>query len=115
MDTPSTIAVVVSSLSFGAYGLACFLDKRMVAEFERYRAARIRVLTGALQLAASIGLVVGLSYAPLLVLSATGLAVMMLAALAVRVRIRDPLYAALPALAYLLLNVFIVWRTVRTR
>ena len=110
MDTPTAVAIGISSVSFGAYGLACFLDKRMVAEFERYRAAPVRVLTGALQVAASAGLLLGIRYRPLLLLSASGLAVMMLAAVAVRVRIRDPIHAALPALGYFLLNAFIAWR-----
>lgn len=113
MDTPTAVAIGISSASFGAYGLACFLDKRMVGEFERYRAASLRTITGGLQVAASIGLVLGLRYPPLLVLSAGGLALMMLGAVAVRIRIRDPLYAALPAIAYCMLNAYIAWHTIR--
>ena len=47
MDTPTAVAIGISSLSFGAYGLACFLDPRMVGEFVRYRAASFRAITGA--------------------------------------------------------------------
>lgn len=113
MDTPTAVAVGISSLSFGAYGLACFLDPRMVAEFVRYRAGSLRVTTGALQIAASVGLILGLRYRPLLLLSASGLAAMMLVAVVVRVRIRDPIHAALPAVGYCVLNAFIVWRALQ--
>ena len=114
MDTPTAVAIGISSLSFGAYGLACFLDPRMVGEFVRYRAASFRAITGALQIAASAGLLLGLRYRPLLLLSASGLAAMMLVATVVRVRIRDPIAATLPALGYCLLNAFIVWRAVKS-
>lgn len=113
MDTPTAVAIGISSLSFGAYGLACFLDPRMVGEFVRYRAASFRVATGALQIAASAGLILGIRYRPLLLLSASGLAAMMLVAVVVRVRIRDPIPAALPALGYCVLNGFIAWRALR--
>ena len=85
----------------------------MAGEFERYRAARLRTLTGALQVAASLGLVAGYYYPPLLLVSAGGLAVMMIGAMIVRVRIRDPLLAAVPAFVFFCINLYIVAATVR--
>lgn len=82
----------------------------MVAEFERYRVPKLRQITGALQLAAGAGLIAGYFYRPLLLSAAAGLAVMMLVGVGIRVRIRDPWYAALPAAILMLLNVFIVVR-----
>ena len=111
MQLATTIATGISSLSFAIYGAGCFLSREMAVEFERYR---LGSMIGALQLAASVGLLVGLVFPSLLALSAGGLAVMMLLAGLVRVRIRDPWYAALPALSLLALNLFIVW-TVRPR
>ncbi len=83
----------------------------MEIEFERYQLAPYRMLTGGLQIVASIGLLIGLIVGSparwLIVVSAGGLATMMLFAVLVRVRVRDPLYAALPALIFLWLNAFI--------
>lgn len=104
------IAPLLSAILFGGYGLNCLLSERMVAEFERYRLPGLRQLTGALQVAASLGLLAGLLYRPLLLLSSGGLALMMFLAVVTRFRIKDPLLAAIPALALCLLNAFIFVR-----
>lgn len=102
------IAQGISIAVFVWYGMSCFLSERMVAEFERYRLARFRVLTGVLQVAGSLGLIVGHFSRPILLFSAGGLATMMFLAVITRVRIRDPLYAAIPAFTLFALNLFIV-------
>jgi hypothetical protein len=60
--------------------------------------------------AASLGLLLGLFYRPLLLLSSGGLALMMFLAVVTRFRIKDPLLAAVPALVLCLLNAFIFVR-----
>lgn len=103
-----TIAQGISIVLFLCYGLSCFFSKRMVVEFERYRLARFRGMTGALQVAASLGILLGHFYSrPILVFSAGGLAVMMFLAVLTRFRIRDAVYLALPAFALCLLNAYI--------
>jgi DoxX-like family len=102
------IAQAISIASFVWYGMSCFVSAAMVAEFERYRLARFRSLTGMLQVAGSLGLFAGYFSRPLLLLSAGGLAAMMLLGVLVRLRIRDPLVAAIPAFAFFALNLFIV-------
>jgi len=47
-------------------------------------------------------------FRPILLLSAGGLTVMMFLAVVTRFKIRDPLYAAIPAFVLFLLNLFIV-------
>lgn len=110
MQTGTTIAVALSSASFASYGLSCLLSSRMVREFERYGLGRFRTITGVLQIAASLGLVAG-AILPrlrlLIVLSAAGLAAMMFLAVLVRLRIRDPWPAALPAFGFFCLNLYI--------
>ena len=108
MPSTAGIAQAISIASFAWYGVSCFVSSTMVAEFERYRLARVRGLTGVLQVAGSLGLLAGYFSRPLLLLSAGGLATMMLLGVLVRLRIRDPLSAAIPAFALLVLNVFIV-------
>lgn len=104
----TTLAQVLSIVSFAGYGTSCLFSKKMVAEFERFGLARFRLLTGALQLAGSLGLVAGFFSRTLLLQSAGGLATLMLLGVIVRVRVRDPLAAMVPAAAFFCLNLFLV-------
>ncbi|MDQ6635403.1 MAG: DoxX family protein [Gemmatimonadota bacterium] len=108
MQLGITIAAALSSTVFLWYGAGLFRSRAMVVEFERYHLAPYRTITGALQLAAGVGVLTGLRFRPLLLLSAGGLAAMMLGAVVVRLRVRDPLLAAIPALLLFCLNLFIV-------
>lgn len=108
MPSIAGIAQAISIASFAWYGTSCFVSAAMVTEFERYRLARFRSLTGLLQIAGSLGLLAGYVSRPLLLLSAGGLAAMMFLGVLVRLSIRDPLVAAIPACAYLALNLYIV-------
>jgi hypothetical protein len=97
----------ISTALFAGYGLSYFFSKKMIAEFDRYRLPGQRVLTGLLQIAGAIGLVAGHFNRPILLLSSGGLALMMFLAVVTRFRIRDPLYAAIPAFSLFLLNAYI--------
>jgi len=101
-------AQALSIISFAWYGLGCFFSAPMIADFARYGPSRLRVLTGGLQVAGSLGLLLGYVYQPLRLLAAGGLAAMMFAAILVRLKIRDPLRASIPAFLYLCLNLFLV-------
>ncbi len=103
----ATIAQIISSILFAWYGMSALFSESMVDEFKRYRLARFRVLTGLLQVAASLGIIVGHFYRPILLISAGGLATMMILGVITRVKIKDPLPAALPAFALCLLNLLI--------
>jgi len=99
----------ISAICFGWYGLACFFSTSMIEEFDRWRVPTLRILTGGLQVAAALGILLGhFFYRPILLLSAGGLAVMMFCALLARVRIRDKVVNAIPAFTLMLLNIFIV-------
>ena len=107
---PDNIAVIAQSISailFSFYGLYALFSESMVREFQRYGLARFRVLTGVLQVAGSLGIIAGHFYSPLLLISAGGLTAMMLLGVITRVRIKDPLAAALPAFTLAVLNLFI--------
>jgi len=107
MQRATQIAQIFSLISFGCYGAGCLLSKRMVGEFERYRMPSVRVLTGCLQMAASAGLALGFYNRPVALAASGGLAVMMFVAVVVRFKIQDSWVAALPALGFCLLNLFI--------
>ena len=82
----------------------------MEAEFERYGVPGLRRWTGFLQILAGSGLLAGYVYRPFMLSAAGGLAVMMLVGVGIRIRIRDPWYATLPAFLLMLLNAFIFVR-----
>lgn len=103
-----TIAAALSGLAFFGFGAGLLVSPDMITDFTRYGLARYRVPIAALQLAGSLGLLIGLWFRPLLLLSATGLAAMMVIALLVRRRIGDPVSAAIPAFVLLCLNVYVV-------
>lgn len=99
--------IAFSALSFLGYGSACFWVPRMRIEFERYGLGSLRTWVGGLQWAAALGLLVGLSQPWIGRVAAAGLAVMMLVALGVRIKINDPWPQCLPALVYLALNAYL--------
>jgi len=103
-----TLLVVASSLSFLGYGVHCLRSESMRSEFARYGLAHLRVLTGALEVLAGIGLLVGLWWPLALQVSSAGLALLMLCALVARIRVRDAVPLWLPAFALLVLNVWIL-------
>ena len=80
----------------------------MVQEFGRYQLPQARVLIGILQILASVGLIVGYFYCPILLISASGLALMIFLAVITLFKIRDPFWLAIPALSLCALNLFIV-------
>ncbi len=101
------VLILFSSLSFLAYGIGCFMSTYIRCEFERYHLGSQRPLVGALQLAAAIGLLAGLSQPWLGRAAAAGLALMMLVAVGTRIKIKDPLLRIIPALFYLALNAYL--------
>lgn len=64
-------------------------------------------MVGSLQIAAAFGLLGGLSQPWLGQAAAVGLALMMLVAVGVRIKIRDTLWQTVPALFYLALNAYL--------
>ncbi len=106
-DNSAVIAQSISVILFAFYGMYAVFSESMVREFERYGLARFRVLTGVLQVAGSLGIMIGHFYRPLLLISAGGLTAMMLLGVMTRVKIKDPLAATLPAFTLAVLNLFI--------
>jgi len=104
------LLAAVSAAAFLFYGLACLFSSRLVAEFERYRLARFRVLVGSLEVAGALGLIAGWWFPPLQIAAASGLAALMLCGLWARWRIRDPWYAMLPAFVLGVVNLLISLR-----
>ncbi len=81
----------------------------MKEEFKRFDLEKLGLMTIILEFAGAAGLLVGLLFNPLLIFSSLGLALLMFAALVVRVQRRDGLLISLPALFFMFLNAYICW------
>lgn len=99
--------ILCSAVSFLGYGAACFLSESLKREFQRYGLGSQRALIGVLQLGAALGLLAGLDQPWMGRAAAAGLALMMLVAVGVRIRIKDSLLQTIPALFYLVLNAYL--------
>jgi hypothetical protein len=77
----------------------------MVLEFNRFGMSNPqRVLTGSLQISGAAGLLAGFMFPLLGLLASGGLAVMMLVAFIVRIKIKDGFLESAPSLIFLALN-----------
>lgn len=107
-----TLLIVISSLSFMGYGIAYFSSKKMKSEFQRFGLEKVGALTAILEILGAIGLLLGLKIHLILLVSAAGLAVLILLGVAVRIKVRDTLWVTLPALFYMILNAYIFFMSV---
>ena len=103
-----TIAILGSSVAFLIYGGLCLSTLSMQGEFKRFGLENLRTLTGALEVLGGLGLLVGLKWPFALRLSSAGLSLLMIAGLAVRIKVGDGWLLSLPAFALMLLNVYIL-------
>ena len=104
-----TIAVLVSSVSFFAYAFSYFMTPHMKNEFKRFGLEKIGLTTVLLEILGALGLLVGLKFYFLLMISSLGLALLMLAGLIVRIKLKDSIWISLPAFFYMMLNTYIFW------
>ena len=101
------ICILISSLSFFAYAISYFISPHMKKEFKRFGLEKIGLLTMVLEFIGATGLIVGLKFNPILIVSSLGLALLMFCGLIVRIRLKDNLWISLPALFYMVLNTYI--------
>jgi hypothetical protein len=112
MMTIHTLLVLLSSGAFFIYGISYFVTPHMKEEFKRFGLEKLGLMTIVLEFAGAVGLLVGLLFNPLLIFSSLGLALLMFAAVVVRVQRRDSLWISLPALFFMFLNAYICWAAV---
>ncbi|MDG1492017.1 MAG: DoxX family protein [Planctomycetota bacterium] len=101
---------IVSAIVFVGYGGLCLHRTAMVSEFERFGAARFRVLTGWLEILGGLGLVVSFWLPALLPFAAGGLGLLMFFAVLARARVRDSLLKSSPALVLMVGNGLLAFR-----
>lgn len=98
---------LLTGLSFLVFGSGCFFSARMRKEFQRYGLGRFRLLTGGLQVAGGLGLLLGAWSDHIGFAASLGLAVLMLMGVGVRRKIGDTWLQTIPAIAYCLLAVIL--------
>jgi len=108
MDAIDVISIF-TGLSFIVYGVNSFISNRMIREFDRWGLADKRQLIGGAQLIAGIGVLVGFKSDFVLILSALFIMAMMLVAIMVRIKIKDNISDILPAIAYILLSMVMLY------
>tara|TARA_B100001175_G_C19335812_1_gene554846 strand:+ start:509 stop:847 length:339 start_codon:yes stop_codon:yes gene_type:complete len=106
--TFSLILILISGVSFVIYGISSFFSKKMLVEYKRWGYPEQRLLIGGLQFLGGLGLFVGLYFEPLIPLSSASLLLLMLAAIGVRIKIKDQPIMMLPAVFYALINFLIL-------
>lgn len=102
-----TALILISSLSFLAYGIAYFKSPKMKSEFKRFGLEKAGALTAILEIVGALGLLLGFKFQLLLLISAGGLALLMLLGVAIRIKYKDSLWVSLPATFFMLLNGYI--------
>ena len=104
-----TFLVIFSALSFLVFGITCFVTDHMRAEFVRYGLSKQLYLVGSLQIIGAIGLCAGyfLDLNLLTIISAIGLALLMLLGFGVRLRTRDTFIQSAPSVIYSAINTYI--------
>lgn len=109
-----TFCVLLSGISFLGYAIAYFKGQKMKKEFIRFGLEKYAFLTILFEIIGAVGLLSGhfLDWPILLKISATGLTLMMILGILVRIKIKDGLFLILPAFFFFLLNAYIAWFSV---
>lgn len=108
-----TFSVFLSSISFLGYGISYFAGTHMKREFRRFKLEKYGVLIVVLELLGAVGLLIGFwIYQPLLIVASGGLALLMLMGLILRLKLKDALWLSLPALFFMILNAYILWKAI---
>jgi hypothetical protein len=107
MNTLYLLLVLFSSVSFIIYGSLLLVSAKMQNEFKRFKLEKFTILTGVLELLGGIGLLVGLKFGFILLISSGGLALLMLLGFGVRLKIKDSFLLTMPSLFFMLLNLYV--------
>lgn len=101
--------VLVSSLSFMGYSISYFTSPHMKNEFERFKLKKFGLFVIILQILAAFGLLAGLLFTTILLISSGGLALLMLLGLITRIKSKDSFLVCSPTIFYMSLNSYIYY------
>lgn len=100
-------SILISSLSFLGYAISYFTSSHMKREFERFNLKKFGLIVILFEGLGAIGLLVGMYFKPILLVSSGGLALLMFLGVVTRLRVKDSLRVTLPALFFMFLNAVI--------
>ena len=106
------ISIVFSSFSFLAYTVAYFVAPKLRTEFEELKISKLSKLVVGLELLGALGLLVGILFNPILIISSLGLSVLMLLGVSIRLKQKQHFKLTLQAGFFMLLNGFIFWESI---
>lgn len=101
--------VLISSLSFMGYSISYFTSSHMKTEFDRFKLKKFGLFVIILEILGAFGILAGLLFTPILLLSSGGLAVLMLLGLITRIKSKDSFLVSSPAIFYMILNSYIFY------
>jgi len=104
-----TVCILISSFSFFAYAFSYFKAQHMKDEFKRFGLEKMGLTITLLEIIGALGLLVGLKIYFVLIISSFGLALIMLAGVIIRIKVKDDIWITLPAFFYMALNAYIFW------
>ena len=109
----SLLLILLSSLSFLAYGILYFTSAHIKNEFKRFGLEKFGMLTAILEILGGVGLLVGYKILPILLISSGGLSLLMLLGLIARLRVKDSIWVSMPATFFMVLNAYIFYRAIQ--
>jgi len=101
---PLVVLTLISGSAFAVYGYQTLFGLPPRGEFERYGMPKVRQFVGSAQLLGAAGIVLGIRYPLLGAAAASGLTLMMILGLIVRVKIHDAPRLMVPAASFALIN-----------
>ena len=81
----------------------------MKNEFKRLNVGKLGLLVIILEILGAFGLLLGLMFKPILLISSGGLSLLMFLGLLIRINTKDGLLISLPATFYMILNAYIFY------
>ena len=84
----------------------------MKNEFKRFGLEKMGLFTIILEILGALGLLIGVLYHPILIISSLGLSLLMFAGVLVRIKVKDNMWISLPAFLYMLVNAYIFWTAI---
>ena len=85
----------------------------MKNEFKRFDIEKLGLLTIILEFLGATGLIVGLKFSLILIISSFGLGLLMLCGLIVRLKLKDSIWISSPAIFYMCLNLYVFFASIR--
>lgn len=110
MHTFSIILQILLGLGFTMFGFMKFTSKQMVEGFDHFGLPQwFRIVTGLFEWIGAAGIIIGIWYPPLAVLSGIWLAIIMFFAILTHVRAKDPLSSSTMPAILLILSMLVVF------